>query len=79
MPNVTGKGFFLSEHSGVASPKFWWANMFHFRRATLFCLGYRFSEHKMNRYAKNLVGEMAPWLRLCPSTVQRGLAVPALF
>jgi len=28
--------------------------MFDFRQATVFCLGYRLSKHKMNRYAKNL-------------------------
>jgi len=30
--------------------------MFGFRRATVFCLGYRLSNHKMSRYAKYLRG-----------------------
>ena len=30
--------------------------MFDFTRATVFCLGYRLSKHKMTRYAKNLGG-----------------------
>ena len=35
--------------------------MFDFRRATVFCLGYRISKHKMTRYAKNLGhGPLAP-------------------
>ena len=29
--------------------------MFDFRRAAGFCLGYRFSKHKMTRFAKNWV------------------------
>ena len=46
-----------AQTSGVASPKFLGAKMF--RRATVFCLGRRFSKHKMTRYAKN-VGGMPP-------------------
>jgi len=38
----------------------WGAKVFDFRWATVFCLGYRLSKHKMTRYAKN-VGGMAPW------------------
>jgi len=34
--------------------------MFDFRRATIFCLGHRFSKHKITRCAKSL-GGMAPW------------------
>jgi len=30
--------------------------MFNFRQATVFCLGRRFSKHKMTRFAKNLEG-----------------------
>ena len=48
-------------YSGAASPKtlgvenIWrGAKIFYFRRATVFCLGYYFSKHKMTRYAKNL-------------------------
>jgi len=37
------------------------AKMFNFRRTTLFCLGYRFTKHKMTIYAKNLWGAMTPW------------------
>jgi len=40
--------------SGVASPKFFGAKMFGFRRVTVFCLRHRFSKHKMTRYAQNL-------------------------
>jgi len=38
--------------------------MFNFRRATLFCLGGRFSNHKTTRYAKNFEG---PWPLGTPS------------
>jgi len=40
--------------------------MFDFRLATVFCLGYRLSKHKMTRYFKNLGGmePWASWLRL---------------
>ena len=30
--------------------------MFDFRRAGVFCLGYRLSKHKMTRYAKSFGG-----------------------
>jgi len=41
--------------SGVASPKIAWeAKIFDFRLATVFCLGYRLSKHKMTRYSINL-------------------------
>jgi len=35
--------------------------MFHFRRKTLFCLGYRLSKH----YVFLKFGGHGPWLRLC--------------
>ena len=34
--------------------------MFYFRGATVFCLGYRLSKHKMTGYSKNL-GSVALW------------------
>ena len=34
--------------------------MFVFRRATVFCLEYRLSKHKMTRYSKNF-GGLARW------------------
>jgi len=43
-------------YSGAVSPNFWGAKMFHFRRATVYCLGHRFPKHKMTGYAKNLAG-----------------------
>ena len=53
----------MHNSSGVASPKFfggpknlWGAKMFDFRRATVFCMEYRFSKHKMTRYSKNFGG-----------------------
>jgi len=60
--------------SGVASPKFWEGKkilgpkMFDLSRATAFCLGRHFSNHKMTRYDKNLEGPwpLGPsWLHLC--------------
>ena len=39
--------------------------MFDFRRATVFCLGYRLSQLKITKYDKNL-GDIlpeSPWLR----------------
>jgi len=36
--------------------KIWGAKNFDFRRATIFFLRHRLSEHKMTRYAKNLGG-----------------------
>jgi len=48
--------------------------MFDFRRATLFRLGYRLSKHKMTRYANNFGGSMAHWvpcLRLARLVVRR--------
>jgi len=60
--------------SGVATPKIWWEGkkilgnkMFDFRLATVVCLGYRHSKHKMTRYAKTWGAwphEPFPWLRL---------------
>jgi len=53
----------------VALPHFG-AKYFDFKRATVFCLGHRLSEHKTTRYARNW-GEawslqpLPPWLRLC--------------
>jgi len=41
--------------------------IFDFRRATVFCLGHRFSKPKMIEYAKN-VGGMPRWQRLCLSS-----------
>ena len=46
--------------SGVASPKFWGAKYYDFKRATLFCLENLLSKHKTIRYTRNLMG-MAPW------------------
>jgi len=43
--------------------KFRGAKMFDFRQATVFCLGYRPSKHKMTRYANNL-GGVVPWAPL---------------
>ena len=37
--------------SGTTRPR---ANIFYFRRTTIFCLGKRLSKHKMTRYANNL-------------------------
>ena len=34
--------------------------MLDFRRATVFCLGYRLSKHKITRYAKNFGEAWAP-------------------
>ena len=36
----------------------WGTKMFDFRRATVFCLGYHHSEHKMTRYSKHFVGSL---------------------
>jgi len=33
---------------------------FVFMQATVFCLGYRLSKHKMTRYASNLSGPLPP-------------------
>ena len=40
--------------------KIWGAKMFDFRRTTLFCLGKRFSKHKMTIFSKNVWGGIAP-------------------
>jgi len=59
-------GYVSVEASGVVSSqivggqKIWEVKMFDCRRATLFCLGHRFSKHKMTRYAA-----CPPWLPLC--------------
>jgi len=48
--------------SGVASPKFvwriksWGVKIFDIRLATVFCLGYHSSKHKMTSYAETLWG-----------------------
>jgi len=52
--------------SGVVSPKFGGSKIFDFRRVTVFCLGHRFSKHKMNGHAKTLGG---PWLHGPPGYV----------
>ena len=44
--------------------KFGLDDMFDFRRATVFCLCYRLSKHKMARSSKNLGGHGHPWLHL---------------
>jgi len=46
----------------------WWGH-FCFKPATVFCLWYRFSKHKMTSNARNLWGNtpLTPWLRLWPS------------
>jgi len=55
--------------SGATSPKIWeekkigGEKMFHYRRI-LFCLEKRLLKHKMTVCSRNLVGGMAPWLRL---------------
>jgi len=64
----------LYEISGLASPKYFGGQkfeeckIFDFRLATVFCLGYRFSKHKMTSYSKNLGVSwppVPPSLRLC--------------
>jgi len=67
-----------------SQPKIWGGvkklgggKMFDFRRATVFCLGRRFSEHKITIYAKiweTLALWATPWLRLCckPETKETG-------
>ena len=56
--------------SGAANPNFWRGaknlevdKICNFRWATAFCLGRRFSKHKMTGSAKNL-GGMGPWTPL---------------
>jgi len=51
---VTGQWRSQPKISG--EQKIWGAEMFDIRRARVFCLGPRFSEHKMTRYAKNIGG-----------------------
>ena len=34
---------------------------FDLKRTTVVCLGHRLSKHKMTKYARNLVGAVAPW------------------
>jgi len=46
----------MHRDSSVARPKIWGVKMFDFRRITLFCLGYRFSKHKITMCAENLEG-----------------------
>jgi len=36
------------------------AKIFDFRLATVFCLRYRLSKHKMTRYSKHFLGEWPP-------------------
>jgi len=50
---------FLRAKQWRRKTKFFLVKIFDFRRATVFCLGYRLSEHKITRYAKNL-GALAP-------------------
>ena len=40
---------------------------FDLKRTTVVCLGHRLSKHKMTKYARNLVGAVAPWppMRMC--------------
>jgi len=40
------------------------AKILYFRLATVFCMGYRLSKHKMTRYSKNLGGHCLPSQRL---------------
>jgi len=46
------------------------------RHATVFCLGYRLSKHRMTGYAENLRGDMPLWLRLCPYPVRLKTTFP---
>jgi len=53
--------------SGVASPEIWGAQMFEFRRITLFCWEKRLSKRKVTIFSKRLKGPWPlwpPWLRL---------------
>jgi len=67
----------LSATNGVASRKIEGGKNFNFRRATVFCLGYRLSKHEITRYAK-IWGVMAPWLRLCLQPVCSRTLLPAI-
>jgi len=59
-PGSGGRTQKFHQRSVVVSPKilggknFGGSKMFDFRRATLFCVRYRLSKHKMTRYSKNL-------------------------
>ena len=44
-----------------SQPKTFGGEIFRFRRATVFCLGHRFSKQKMTGYGKNYWRGMAPW------------------
>jgi len=54
------RGQWRSQHKFVLGQE-----MFDFRRATVFCLGYRLSKHKTIRYYKNFGGNCLPWLHPC--------------
>jgi len=53
----------VSHFGGLGSPKFFGraenmgAKNSDFRRATVFCLGYRLTKHKITRYSENLKGD----------------------
>jgi len=50
------------------------AQMFDFRRITLFCLEKRLSKHKMTMFSKNVGGAWPlwpPWLHLCAIAIEQ--------
>jgi len=52
--------------------------MFDFKLATVFCLGYRLSKHKITTYFKKLWGGMAPWSPLATPVVHSWSAFPTI-
>jgi len=58
------------------------AKSFDFKRATVYCLGYRLSKHKMTRCAINLREawpQWPSWMRLCFGWVNPRLERPEYF